>query len=109
MTKLKLAALAAATTLLVLAAAPAAADEGAPMPQTRGMQGMDPRLHDQPAQHPYAGCVPNAAKAAHQAAHPMPQTRGMQGMDPRAHTLDCPPAAVAKVGAQVHVHKTPAN
>jgi len=108
MTRLKLAALAAATTLLVLAAAPAAADEGAPMPQTRGMQGMDPWLHDQPSQDPYADCVPNAAKAAHQAAHPMPQTRGMQGMDPRAHTLDCPAGKVAQ-GAQVHVHKTPAN
>ena len=93
---------------VALAVAPALSADKAPMPQTRGMQGMDPKLHDQPAQDPYADCVPNAAKAAQQAAHPMPQTRGMQGMDPKAHTVDCPTGTVAK-GTQVHVHKTPAN
>ena len=98
-----------AAALFALAAVPATADEKAPMPQTRGMQGMDPRLHDEPAKDPYEGCVPNADKAAQQAAHPMPETRGMKGMDPKAHTVDCPAGYVAKDATQVHVHKTPAN
>jgi len=98
-----------AAALFALAAAPATADEKAPMPQTRGMQGMDPKLHDQAAPDPYADCVPNADKAAQQAAHPMPQTRGMQGMDAKAHTVDCPAGTAAKDSTQVHVHKTPAN
>jgi hypothetical protein len=97
-----------AAALFTLVAAPATADEKAPMPQTRGMQGMDPKLHDQPATDPYAGCVPNPDKAAQQAAHPMPETRGMKGMDPKAHTVDCPAGAVAKT-TQVHVHKAPGN
>jgi hypothetical protein len=98
-----------AAALFALAAAPATADEKAPMPQTRGMQGMDPRLHDQPAKDPYEGCVPNADKAAQQAAHPMPETRGMKGMDPKVHTVDCPAGYVAKDSTQVHVHKAPGN
>lgn len=106
---LRLATTLTAAALLALAALPATADDKAPMPQTRGMQGMDPKLHDQPAQDPYADCTPNAEKAAHQARHPMPVTRGMQGMDPKAHAVDCPAAALAKDSTQVHVHKTPAN
>lgn len=98
-----------AAALFALAAAPATADEKHPMPQTRGMQGMDPRLHDQPATDPYEGCVPNAGKAAQQAAHPMPETRGMKGMDPKAHTVDCPAGTVARDSTPVHMHKAPGN
>ena len=73
-----------------LAAAPALSEDKAPMPQTRGMQGMDPALHGREAETLYVGCVRNPEKAAQQDRHPMPQTRGMQGMDPRQHTMDCP-------------------
>jgi len=83
----------------------------APMPQTKGMQGMDPQLHDQWAkegnQDPYKDCTPNAKAAAQQAKHPMPQTKGMQGMDPKAHTVDCPEPAIVKTDAPKHVHKAP--
>lgn len=97
---------------LILAAAmvitPALSTDKAPMPQTKGMQGMDPKLHDQPAKDPYEGCVPNAEKTAQQKDHPMPETRGMKGMDPKAHTVDCPAGYIRKDNAQ-HVHKAPGN
>lgn len=92
--------IAAALAMGLLAAGTAVAGEAgkAPMPQTRGMQNMDPALHDKWAkegpQDPYKDCVPNAAKAAQQAKHPMPETKGMKGMDPKAHTVDCPAAPV---------------
>src|SRR5689334_8382899 len=78
--------------LLLVGTAPLwAGDDKAPMPQTKGMQGMDPALHDQWAkdgkQDPYKDCKPNAAAAAQQAAHGMPDTKGMKGMDPKAHTV----------------------
>jgi hypothetical protein len=100
---------AVAVNLALVAAlviAPAVSADKAPMPQTKGMQGMDPQLHDQAAKDPYEGCVPNPANAAGQARHPMPQTRGMQGMDPKAHTMDCPEGYVAKE-QPAHVHKAP--
>jgi hypothetical protein len=102
------------TTLALLASIAAtavvAADDKAPMPQTRGMQGMDPRDHDKPAKDAYADCTPNAEKVANQAQHPMPDTKGMHGMDPKAHTVDCPPAATdAKKDEAKHVHKAPGN
>ena len=72
----------------------AIAGEKALMPQTRGMAGMDPALHDQweqdKGQDPYRDCTANAEARARQARHPMPQTRGMAGMDPRLHEFDCP-------------------
>ena len=87
----------------------AIAGDKAPMPQTKGMQGMDPALHDQPAKDPYEGCVANAEKAAQQAKHPMPETKGMKGMDPKAHEMDCPEGYVRKTDPNkaVHVHKAP--
>ena len=87
-----------------LAATPALSRDKAPMPQTRGMQGMDPKLHDQAAKDPYEGCVPNPDKAALQAEHPMPETRGMKGMDAKAHTVDCPAGYVARE-KPAHGHK----
>ena len=86
------------------------AGDPAPMPETRGMQGMDPALHEQWAkegkQDPYKDCTPNADKAAHQAQHPMPDTRGMHHMDPKAHTMDCPGAKAPDPNAPPkHVHK----
>jgi hypothetical protein len=96
--------------VLAFVAAPALSKDRAPMPQTRGMQGMNPALHDQPAADPYEGCIPNPEKAAQQAKHPMPDTRGMQGMDPKAHVMDCPEGSARKEPAQpTHVHKTPAG
>jgi hypothetical protein len=101
--------MAASLTLAVsLAVAPALSEDKAPMPQTRGMQGMDPALHDRDAEVLYVGCVPNPDKAAQQAKHPMPQTRGMQGMDPKAHTMDCPKGYVPRQ-QPAHVHKGPGN
>jgi hypothetical protein len=97
----------AASTLalaLALVAAPALSDDKAPMPQTKGMQGMDPKLHDQAAKDPYEGCVPNKDKAAQQASHPMPDTKGMKDMDPKAHTMDCPEGYVPPA-KPAHVHK----
>lgn len=101
--------LAPAMLMLALAAAPlsAIADDKAPMPQTKGMQGMDPKLHDQAAKDPYEGCVPNPDKAAKQAEHPMPDTKGMKGMDPKAHEVDCPEGYVRKTDKTKHVHKAP--
>lgn len=99
---------AASVALALFAAAPFAADD-APMPQTRGMQGMDPAVHDQ-AVEPYKDCTPNAQKTKQQEKHPMPQTRGMQGMDPKAHTVDCPQApAKPDDGKARHVHRSPGN
>ena len=87
--------------------------EKAPMPQTKGMQGMDPALHDQwekeGKQDPYHDCKPNEKAAARQAKHPMPQTKGMQGMDPKAHEVDCPEAVIQKSDQPKHVHKAPAG
>ena len=90
------------------------ADEKAPMPQTKGMQGMDPALHDKWAeegkQDRYKDCTPDPEKAAQQREHPMPQTKGMQGMDPTQHTVDCPEPKVAKPDPDKppkHVHKAP--
>ena len=94
----------AAVLALGLAALPALAEDKAPMPQTKGMQGMDPKLHDQAAKDPYEGCVPNPDKAAQQARHPMPDTKGMKDMDPKAHTVDCPVGYVARE-KPAHVHK----
>ncbi len=94
----------AAVLALSLAALPALAEDKAPMPQTKGMQGMDPKLHDQAAKDPYEGCVPNPDKAAQQAQHPMPDTKGMQGMDPKAHAVDCPAGYVPRE-KPAHVHK----
>jgi hypothetical protein len=96
-------------------AAPAAfAEEKAPMPQTKGMQGVDPAQHDKWAkegkQDPYKDCKPNADKAAQQAKSPMPETKGMKGMDPKAHTVECPEPEAAKQDpdkAPKHVHKAP--
>jgi hypothetical protein len=91
----------------LLLGAPVAAGAGdpAPMPQTKGMQGMDPKLHDQAAKDPYEGCVLNSDKAAQQDKNPMPDTKGMKGMDPKAHVMDCPQGYVRKEPA--HVHKAP--
>ena len=98
----------AAVGTLALAAAlavvPAVSEDKAPMPQTKGMQGMDPKLHDQAARDPLEDCVPNPDKAAQQAEHPMPDTRGMKGMDPKAHTVDCPEGYVPRE-KPAHVHK----
>ena len=97
--------LALATALVV---APALSADKAPMPQTKGMKDMDPKLHDQDAKDPYEGCVPNAEKAAQQARHPMPDTKGMKDMDPKAHTVDCPEGYVPRK-PPAHVHKAPGN
>ena len=77
------------------------------MPQTRGMQGMDPALHDQAAKDPYAGCVRQEDAAAHQQVHPMPQTKGMQGMDPKAHEMQCPKGYAPAPATGPHIHKAP--
>ena len=79
----------------------ATAADKAPMPQTRGMQGMDPAFHDQKQ----PDCKPNPEKAAQQSKHPMPQTKGMQGMDPKVHETDCPEGVA--VTKPAHEHKTP--
>lgn len=101
---------AATLTFALFAAASAlAAGDETPMPQTRGMQGMNPAVHGK-AVDPYEGCTPNAQKARHQQKHPMPQTRGMQGMDPKAHTVDCPEAPAASDHDDArHVHRAPGN
>lgn len=96
-------ALAASLPLAVLAD-----EEKAPMPQTRGMQGMDPSMHEQQAKDPYEGCMHRKSGATTKDG--MPDTRGMKGMDPKAHEMDCPHAAdkgAATVKKQKHVHKTP--
>lgn len=75
------------------------AGDKAPMPQTRGMAGMDPALHDQweqqRGQDLYKDCVISAEATARQARHPMPQTRGMAGMDPKLHVVSCPQQVTA--------------
>lgn len=100
-------ALAAAFFVIANVAATAA---DAPMPQTRGMQGMDPKMHD-PANRPTVTCKPKPGTEAMQHSgkdHSMPDTRGMKGMDPAMHMQDCEssdqPAPVEK---PVHQHKTP--
>lgn len=102
-----------ALALVLAAPLSAVADDKAPMPQTRGMQGMDPAAHEkwekdgQPD--PYKDCVPSAEKAAQMKDHPMPETKGMQGMDPKAHEVECPQPAVAKPDPDAppkHVHKS---
>lgn len=90
------------------------ADEKAPMPQTKGMQGMDPALHEKWAKEgeQKRDCTPNAEKVAQQAEHPMPQTKGMQGMDSNAHTVDCPEPKVTKPDPNKppkHVHRGPGS
>ena len=89
----------------------ATAEDKAPMPQTKGMAGMDPALHDQWAkeqgQDPYKDCTPNAQAKARQSKYPMPDTKGMKGMDPKAHEVDCPEAAVKADDKPRHVHKGP--
>lgn len=108
----------ASLVLVLCLAAPAAAtaEDQAPMPETRGMQGMDPALHDKWAkegkQDPYKDCTPNAEKAAAAKAHPMPETKGMKGMDPKAHEVDCPKAPVATTDPKAppkHEHKSGVN
>ncbi len=101
-------ALLVALALALAMPAYAAADDKAPMPQTKGMAGMDPALHDQKAEDPYKDCKPNAEKAAKQAKNPMPDTKGMKGMDPKAHEVDCPEAPAVKAEDKpTHVHKAP--
>jgi hypothetical protein len=81
-----------------------------PMPQTRGMQGMDPKLHD-PANKPTITCTPKPGTETMDHApadHPMPQTRGMQGMDPAQHMSDCESSDKAPpVPKNPHVHRAP--
>ncbi len=99
-----------AALVLVCGVSACAADGQAPMPQTRGMQGMDPRLHDH-ANLPVITCVPKAGteSMAHEPTdHPMPHTRGMQGMDPAQHMKDCHSSdEAAPVELGPHQHKTP--
>lgn len=102
--------------LAVTAPTSVMADDKAPMPQTRGMQGMDPSLHDQWAkegkQDPYKDCTPSSEKAAQMKEHPMPETKGMKGMDPKTHEVDCPEAPAAAVDPNAppkHVHKSGTN
>jgi hypothetical protein len=102
----------AAAILGAALVAPLAANAGdkAPMPQTKGMQGMDPAAHDKWAkegeQDLHKDCKPNARKAATAEKHPMPDTKGMKGMDPKAHEMDCPEGQVTKPDPSKHVHKT---
>lgn len=103
----------AAAVLTVAIAMPLVAlagDDKAPMPQTKGMQGMDPAIHDRPAEELYKNCKHNPKKAAQQAKHPMPETKGMKGMSPKAHEMDCPEPEIAKPDPNkvpAHVHKAP--
>lgn len=94
----------------------AMAEDKAPMPQTRGMQGMDPSAHDKwekdGQQDPYKDCAPSAEKVAQMKEHPMPETKGMQGMDPKAHEVECPQPVVATPDPNAppkHVHKSGTN
>ena len=107
MNKLSLSIAAACMTLTGLVYA---ADEAAPMPQTRGMQGMDPKIHD-PANKPTVTCKPKAGTEAmtHDAKdHPMPDTRGMKGMDPAIHMEDCESSdALPEPKTGPHKHKVP--
>lgn len=86
------------------------AGDPAPMPETRGMQGMDPKLHD-PASRPTVTCHPKAGTEGMDHApkdHPMPQTKGMQGMDPAQHMEDCESSdKAAPVTTGPHQHRAP--
>ena len=99
-----------AAFFMVASVSACATDDKAPMPQTRGMQGMDPKLHD-PANWPVITCVPKTGTESmtHDPKdHPMPQTRGMQGMDPAQHMRDCHSSdEPAPVKIAPHQHKTP--
>jgi len=97
-----------ATSLLAGSALADDKTEKAPMPQTKGMQGMDPALHDKEGkQDPYKDCKPNEQAAAKQAKNPMPETKGMKGMDPKAHEVDCPEPVIEKSDKPKHEHKAP--
>lgn len=93
----------------MLSASAVAEDTKAPMPQTKGMQGMDSGAHERWAkegqQDRYKDCTPNAQAAAQQDKHPMPDTKGMKGMDPKMHTVDCPEPKVEKSDKPRHEHK----
>lgn len=95
---------------LALSGLALAADDKAPMPQTRGMQGMDPKFHDQTAK-PAADCVPKAGSEhmAHAPKdHPMPGTKGMKDMSPEQHMRDCQdPSPAAPIEKGPHEHKAP--
>lgn len=99
-----------AAAFMAISGLAAAGSAGPPMPQTRGMQGMDPKLHD-PANKPTITCTPRPGTEAMDHApkdHPMPQTRGMQGMDPSQHMVDCESSDKAPpVPKNPHVHRTP--
>jgi hypothetical protein len=105
----------AAMLMLAIAAVPLSAigDDKAPMPDTKGMKGMDPALHDKWAkegkQDPNKDCTPNAEKVAVMKEHPMPDTKGMKGMDPKAHEMDCPEPEITKPDPNKpqHIHKAP--
>ena len=87
-------------------------DEKPPMPQTRGMQGMDPKLHDE-ANAPTVTCTPKASAAGMAHApedHPMPDTKGMHGMDPALHMHDCHSSdQPEQVQLGPHQHKSPGS
>ncbi|MFA5941949.1 MAG: hypothetical protein WC809_21575 [Sinimarinibacterium sp.] len=89
-----------------------AADDATTMPQTRGMQGMDPKFHD-PANKPTVNCTPKAGMEhmAHAPeGHPMPETKGMKGMDPAQHMEDCVSSdALSPPKSGQHQHKTPGS
>lgn len=99
-----------AAACLALAGLVQAAEQPAPMPQTRGMQGMDPKMHD-PANKSTTTCTPKAGSETmmHDPKdHPMPDTRGMKGMDPAMHMEDCHSSDTSpepKTGP--HQHKEP--
>ncbi|MDP3858864.1 MAG: hypothetical protein Q8Q73_13995 [Stagnimonas sp.] len=99
-----------AACCMALSGISCAADTKAPMPQTRGMQGMDPKLHD-PANKPTITCTPKPGTEHMDHAakdHPMPDTKGMKGMDPAQHMQDCKSSdAPAPVEQGPHEHKTP--
>lgn len=98
------------TILALTAFASDAEDKGPPMPQTRGMQGMDPKIHDT-ANQPAITCTPRAGTERMKHApkdHPMPGTRGMQGMDPAQHMQDCKSSdEQVPFEESAHQHKTP--
>lgn len=100
----------AVALLIAMAGASAMAADKVPMPQTRGMQGMDPKAHD-PANKPTVTCTPKAGTEgmAHSAKdHPMADTKGMKGMDPAQHMQNCESSdKPAPVELGPHQHKTP--
>ncbi len=99
-----------AVVCLAVTGLASAVEDKAPMPQTRGMQGMDPAVHD-PAAKPAMNCMPKpgSEKMDHAAKdHPMPDTRGMHGMDPAEHMQDCKnPNQTEPAEQGPHQHKTP--